>query len=137
MSAHRWSILFLVLAGACVTAEAPGQLREASREDNGSHAIPYSGPGSFSDASLRPIGARGSVTALFAPDKEETAQMSLFFPGLLRFAVDSLKSGWISAFWRGYPRFALDKRKTAQGSLFFARKTRNAADKLVFSWIRA
>lgn len=81
MSAYRWSILFLLLAGACVTAEAPGQLREASREDSRPRAGAYSGPGSFSDASMPPNGVRGSLPAFFAPDKEETAQISLSWPG--------------------------------------------------------
>jgi len=50
MSPLRWCLLFVMLAGACVTVESPTQLQEASREDPGTHSNAYSGPGSFSDA---------------------------------------------------------------------------------------
>jgi hypothetical protein len=53
MSALRWCLLFVMLAGACVAVESRAQPREASREDSGTHPGAYSGPGSFSDASIR------------------------------------------------------------------------------------
>ena len=53
MNAKRWCLLFLMLAGACATVESRAQPREASREDSGIHPGAYSGPGSFSDASIR------------------------------------------------------------------------------------
>jgi hypothetical protein len=62
MSAQRWCLLFLMLAGACVTVESPAQFREAAADDihdshdsaESTYSGSYAGPGSFSDAFNQP-----------------------------------------------------------------------------------